>query len=240
MAARFPAEGSEVTFLESAEGPEAAEIAKALTEDIIFGRLEPGARLIEDNLIARFRATRHYIRQALNELERTGIATREKNKGVTVRSPTSREVQQIYEVRELLQRHAALRIPLPVPPNLIERLQHLHSEYGRHLRSGNFSAVHEINDAFHIAMFSACNNQHLVNSIKHYMWLTLAVRAKKTVDIDHALTSERDHHVMIQMLRGTDNWALAQLCVDHLQGPKNSYLEAIERGVPRSVAAGGL
>lgn len=41
---------------------EAADIAKALGEDIIFGRLAPGTRLVEDNLIARFGATRHFIR----------------------------------------------------------------------------------------------------------------------------------------------------------------------------------
>jgi DNA-binding GntR family transcriptional regulator len=49
----------------------ALDVAKVLGEDIIFGRLAPGTRLVEDHLIARFGATRHYIRQALYELERT-------------------------------------------------------------------------------------------------------------------------------------------------------------------------
>jgi DNA-binding GntR family transcriptional regulator len=223
-----PGDGLRERGLESKDELEATWIAKALTEDIIFGRIEPGTRLIEDNLIARFGATRHYIRRALQELERTGIAVREPNKGATVRSLVSHEVRQIYEVRELLQRLAALRISLPASPQLIERLQYLHGEYGRHLQAGNFSALHEVNDSFHLTLFGACNNQSLVDSIKHYMWLTLPVRAKKTVDIDHALASERDHYIMIQMLSGTDNWALAQLCVDHLQRPKSYYLETIE------------
>lgn len=214
--------------LHANEGPQTDQIAKALTEDIIFGRLAPGSRLIEDNLIARFGATRHYIRQALNELERLGIAVRERNKGVTVCHPTAHEVRQIYEVRELLQRHAALRIALPAPKDLIDRLQQLHADYGVAVRQRDFSAVHEINDTFHLTLFGACRNQALVDSIKHYMWLTLPVRAKKTMDMDHALASEREHHMMIQMLSGTDNWALAQLCVDHLQRPKKHYLAAID------------
>ena len=61
------------------------------------------------------------------------------------------------------------------------------------------------------------------------MWLTLPVRANKTADVEHARASERDHHVMIQLLKGTDRWALAQLCVDHLQGPKENYLRSVER-----------
>lgn len=212
---------------ETPELDEPEALAKLLGDDIIFGRLEPGTRLIEDNLIARFGVTRHFVRQAFVELERTGIVVREKNKGVTVRSLTPREVSQIYEVRELLQRQAALRIPLPASPAVIEQLERLHEEYGRHLRARNFRGVHEANDAFHLAMFSACGNKYLVESIKHYMWLSLPVRSKKTADYDHALASERDHHMIIQLLKGTDPWALAQLCVDHLQGAKNAYLRQV-------------
>ena len=206
---------------------ETVDVAKVLGEDIIFGRLAPGTRLVEDHLIARFGATRHYIRQALNELERTGIVVREKNKGVAVLSLSPREVAQIYEVRELLQRQAALRVPLPAAPSVVEHLERLHADYGRHLRARNFRGVHEANDAFHLAMFSACGNKYLVDAIKHYMWLSLPVRSKKTADYEHAAASERDHHMIIQLLKGTDNWALAQLCVDHLQGAKNAYMQQV-------------
>ncbi len=208
---------------------EPADLAKLLGDDIIFGRLGPGARLVEDNLIARFGVTRHFVRQAFVELERTGIVVREKNKGVAVLSLSPREVAQIYEVRELLQRQAALRIPLPAAPSVVEHLESLHKDYGRHLRARNFRGVHETNDAFHLAMFSACGNKYLVESIKHYMWLSLPVRSKKTADYEHAAASARDHHMIIQLLKGTDNWALAQLCVDHLQGAKNAYMQQVAK-----------
>ena len=214
---------------EASISAEAADVSRALTEDIIFGRLAPGERLIEDNLIGRFGVTRHLVRQALQELVRTGVAVREKNKSVKVRSLTPREVRQIYEVREMLQRQAALMIQLPAPAPLIERLEQIHAEYGRHLKAGNFSGIHAANDAFHLTLFGACDNDYLVDSIRHYMWLTLPVRANKTADVEHARSSERDHHVMIQLLKGTDRWALAQLCVDHLQGPKENYLRSVER-----------
>ena len=207
---------------------ESTDVVKVLGDDIIFGRLAPGTRLVEDHLIARFGATRHYIRQALNELERTGIVVREKNKGVAVRSLTPAEVRQIYEVRELLQRHAALRIPLPAPKHVIDELERLHTEYTRHVRDGHFRGVHEVNDQFHLTLFACCGNAYLLDSIKHYMWLSLPVRAKKTADMERAMASERDHHMMIQLMKGTDSWALAQLCVDHLQPAKDSYLHEVE------------
>ena len=83
-------------------------------------------------------------------------------------------------------------------------------------------------DQFHLTIFACCGNAYLVDSIKHYMWLSLPVRAKKTADIERAMASERDHHMMIQLMKGTDSWALAQLCVDHVQPSKDSYLEAVD------------
>jgi DNA-binding GntR family transcriptional regulator len=224
----------------AAAAPQALDIAKVLGEDIIFGRLAPGTRLVEDNLIARFGATRHSVRQALAELERSGVAVREKNKGVTVRSLTPSEVRHIYEVRELLQRHAALRISLPAPAGVIEALEKIHADYVSHLEARNFTGVHEANDAFHLTLFSACGNPYLVESIKHYMWLSLPVRAKKTADYEHAKASERDHYLMIQMLKGTDSWALAQLLVDHLQGAKADYLRQLDASAAGHAAQSSL
>src|SRR5256885_3613160 len=104
---------------------EQAEIIRRLEEDIIFGRFAPGSRLVEDSLMGRYGASRHFIRQALFQLERQGIVLREKNIGATVRFYSADEVRQIYEVREMLTRQAALMIPLPAPKSLIEQLTEL-------------------------------------------------------------------------------------------------------------------
>ena len=202
-------------------------IARALEEDIIFGRLAPGTRLTEDTLLARFAVTRHFARQALVELEAKGIVVRERNRGATVRSLTPRQVQEIYAVRELLQRQAALWIPLPASDKLIAELEDIHDEHGRHIEAGFLRGVHEANDRFHLTLFGACGNDHLVQSIELYMRLSLPVRANSMANRDSLLISHEHHRLMIDMLRGDDNWVLAQLCVDHLQPSKKRYLNRV-------------
>ncbi len=205
-------------------------IARALEEDIIFGRLAPGARLTEDTLLARFHVTRHFARQAIVQLETMGIVVRERNKGATVRSLTSRQVQEIYDVRELLQRQAALWIPLPAPDELIAELMALHEEHGRHIEAGYLRGVHEANDRFHLTLFGACGNSHLVQSIELYMRLSLPVRANSMSSKESLQISHEHHRLMIEMLKGRDNWVLAQLCVDHLQPSKTRYLAFVSEG----------
>lgn len=203
-------------------------IARAIEEDVIFGRLAPGTRLTEDTLLARFAVTRHFARQALVQLEGMGIVVRERNRGATVRSLTPKQVQEIYAVRELLQRQAALWIPLPAPDSLIAELNAIHAEHGRHIEAGFLRGVHETNDRFHLVLFGACGNGHLVQSIELYMRLSLPVRANSMASTEALKVSHEHHRLMIDMLKGRDNWVLAQLCVDHLQPSKNRYLDQVK------------
>jgi DNA-binding GntR family transcriptional regulator len=207
--------------------PDDLTIARALEEDIIFGRLAPGTRLTEDMLLSRFAVTRHFARQALVQLEAMGIVVRERNKGATVRSLTPRQVQEIYDVRELVQRQAALWIPLPAPQALIDELMAIHEEHGRCVAEGYLRGVHEANDRFHLKLFGACGNEHLVQTIELYMRLSLPVRANSMANAESLKVSHEHHRLMIEMLKGRDNWVLAQLCVDHLQPSKRRYLDRI-------------
>jgi DNA-binding GntR family transcriptional regulator len=204
---------------------ERASIVTAIEDDIIFGRLPPGLRLVEDVLMARFSATRHAIRQALSELERIGIVTRERNIGAAVRSYSREEVLEIYQVRELLQRNAALMIRLPVSQALISQLEALNERFAQNAARGDLRGVHESNDAFHLTLFGACGNTYLVRCITDCMTLSLPVRAKSLADPEAFQNSLRQHETMIRLLRDQDSWALAQLCVEHVWPSKHDYLE---------------
>ncbi|WP_426435180.1 GntR family transcriptional regulator [Bradyrhizobium genosp. P] len=211
----------------SSREEEQAAVIRRLEEDIIFGRFSPGLRLVEDTLMQRYGASRHFVRQALFQLERQGIVLREKNVGATVRFYSADEVRQIYEVREMLTRQAALMIALPAPASLIDHLSELQRQYCAKADAQDMRGIHETNDAFHIALFSACGNPYLVRSLQDYMSLTLPMRAKNLADREGLALSRRQHELMVELLKGRDSWALAQLCVDHMQYSKADYLDRI-------------
>ena len=232
----------------SATAPTAARHGDALSEriardlevDIVFGRVRPGQRLPEEDLAERFSASRHQVREALVRLERIGIVTRERNKGVTVRRFSIEEVRQIYEVREILQRQAALRIPLPAPEARIEALRAIHDEYEDAVLRGDFHAIHEANDRFHTELFGLCGNEVLAGLVEHYQDLSYAIRANAFSDPEHLVSARREHLVMIGLLGSCDSWALSQLCVEHIEYSKRQYLAMLsaEDGAPGGRANG--
>ena len=206
-------------------------IARSIERDIFRGRLRAGEKLREEDLAERFAASRHHIREALLRLSRVGIVVKERNRGAFVREFTADELRQIYEVREILQRQAALRIRLPADPEAIARLKRINEDYERAVEAGDFHRIHETNDRFHTELFGLCNNPLLVSLINLYMEMTYAVRGAGFGDPENLDKSRNHHRIMIRLLSGSDSWALAQICVDHIQLTKDQYLEELRRRV---------
>lgn len=203
-------------------------IAQALEDDIIFGRLKPGERLREEALLDRFGHSRHFIRAAFSRLESKGILVRTRNVGAAVRAFTIEEVEEIYDVREMVQRQAALRIRLPADPADVARIEAIQRQYAECVEAGDLRGIHESNDRFHLELFALCGNAHLVALVKQYMDLTYTIRTNTFSNIDALQVSRFQHELMITHLRGRDPWAFAELCVEHLRPNKGEYIRRLQ------------
>lgn len=206
-------------------------IADALEEEIIFGRLKPGERLREEALLERFGHSRHFVRAAFAKLEKMGIVVRTRNVGATVRAFTVAEVEEVYEVREIIQRQAALRVRLPAAPEDVARIQAIHADYVRCVEAGDLRGIHASNDRFHLALFGLCGNAYLLALVRQYMDLTYVIRTNTFSDAAALAVSRSQHELMIELLQGRDAWAFTELCVQHLRPNKQEYIRRLSEAV---------
>ncbi|MCG6931021.1 MAG: GntR family transcriptional regulator [Desulfofustis sp.] len=202
------------------------KVVKAIEHDIIFGRLHPRERLIEDELIERFAVKRHTIRTALNKLEQMGIIIRRRNRGAIVRDFTNLEVDQIYEMRELLQRFAAEKIPLPAKWELISELTAIHEAHSQAVKDNDLPRVYDLNNHFHDTLFSACGNPYLVESINHLSWLAHNIRSYRIGDPENLERARQEHRQMIEALEKGNREEFVRLCLDHILPSKLAYIES--------------
>lgn len=203
-------------------------IAAALEEEIIFGRLKPGERLREEALLERFGHSRHFVRAAFMKLEKMGIVVRTRNVGAAVRAFTVAEVEEAYEVREIIQRQAALRVRLPAAPEDIARVQAIQADYVRCVEAGDLRGIHTFNDRFHLAIFGLCGNAYLLDLVRQYMDLTYVIRTNTFCDAAALQVSRSQHESMIEHLKGRDVWAFSELCVQHLRPNKEEYIRRLQ------------
>jgi DNA-binding GntR family transcriptional regulator len=93
----------------------------SLRRAILRGTLEPGARLRQETLAATFGTSRIPVREALRALEYEGLVTSEPHRGFTVASLDPDDLDEVYELRALLEVHAlGLVIPLLTDEDLAE------------------------------------------------------------------------------------------------------------------------
>ncbi|MGH7119579.1 MAG: GntR family transcriptional regulator [Acetobacteraceae bacterium] len=78
-------------------------ILSALREAIVSGELAPAVRLSEVQLSRRFNTSRTPVREALGQLEREGFVAIVPHVGAYVRTITSTDVEDIYQIRAALE-----------------------------------------------------------------------------------------------------------------------------------------
>jgi DNA-binding GntR family transcriptional regulator len=196
-----------------------------IKHEIIFGRLRPRERLVEDDLCKKFGASRHQIRAAFTELERIGLVTRRPNKGVVVRDFSAEEIEQSFEVGALLQAEAAQRIPLPLDAEAMRGLDDIYKAYCTASSRLDLEQVVANTMRFYQTVFEASNNKCLSEIIREIWTKTLAVRCYE-IAIPELLERERQEHAQIlQALRSGNRRDLIRLCAD--QGKR--ALEAYKR-----------
>jgi len=103
-------------------------VLETLREAVLEGILMPGARLRQEDLAAVFETSRIPVREALRVLEYEGLAESEPHRGFTVTSLDADQIEEIYDLRIVLETHAVrLAIPLLTDHDLAD-LQALYDE----------------------------------------------------------------------------------------------------------------
>ncbi len=140
------------------------------------------------------------MRAALDELDRLGLVHRRPSRGAVVCDYSTAEVEELYDVRAILQREAVERMPLPAPAALVQ-LQTLNDAYLAQIEAGRPDLVVKANDAFHRTLFSACGNRFLAEAIETYWNKTAAIHCYAIGNPATARASHREHAAMIAALK---------------------------------------
>jgi DNA-binding GntR family transcriptional regulator len=199
---------------------------ESLEDDIVFGRLHPRERLVEDALMARFAIKRHVVRDVLARLEALGLVERKKNVGALVRSFTRQQIVELYAMRELLETQAARLIELPVDAQGVQDLIEVQREHDAAVQADDLHRVFRSNQRFHQLLFALAPNRVLVQAIEEYSRRTHPIRFLSLVSGIYREQARQDHWRIIEALQRGDRKALVKLCATHLAPSRDTYLKA--------------
>jgi DNA-binding GntR family transcriptional regulator len=99
-----------------------ARIRDAVISRIMDGTYPPGTRLKEMALATEFGVSQAPVREALRELEVSGLAVSEPYCGTRVLGIDSAELREAYELKAVIEERAA-ELAVPCPPEALESLE---------------------------------------------------------------------------------------------------------------------
>jgi DNA-binding GntR family transcriptional regulator len=133
-------------------------------ERIRLGRLVPGQRLVEADVMAATGASRGKVREALRRLEAEGLLTIEEFRGASVKQLSLDEVRQIYRTRMALEGLAAAECSLRADPEFRQRLVAIQQELDECEHDhGRFT---KLNDAWHRLIIAGSRNIYVAQFLQ--------------------------------------------------------------------------
>ncbi len=137
------------------------QIYEALRDRIQQGELRPGDRLVEDRLAEDFGVSRNPVREAIRMLSADGLIDVNARRGVYIAVPDPAKIQELVEIRAVLEGHNARLAARRGNPKLLAAAGRILARGQAALNAEKFDSLGKLNVDFHKALARASENESL-------------------------------------------------------------------------------
>jgi DNA-binding GntR family transcriptional regulator len=152
-------EGASMSLVRSTLSSQAYQ---ALREAVLSGRLAPGSHVSVRPLCEQFALSATPVKAALHALEREGFLVLKPHRGFFVPEVDRADMQELYELREVLDGIAARRAAAsPDRDALVARLRELLTEQTEYVNHEDLAHYGDLDSVFHQEILQASGNSRL-------------------------------------------------------------------------------
>ncbi len=100
-----------------------SQVHQLLQREIEAGKMEPGVRIVEEQLAQQLGISKTPLRLALHQLKQQGIVNIEPRRGIYLAVPTLEEFLELIEIREVLEGLAARRAAAQSDKRFVQQMK---------------------------------------------------------------------------------------------------------------------
>jgi DNA-binding GntR family transcriptional regulator len=191
-------------------------IRQALEEDIVFGRLRPGARIDEVSVGLQYNVSRTPVREALNSLASSGLVVMRPRQGAFVAELTIQKLIEMFEVMASLEGFCVRLAARRSTTSEIEAMWRCHEEVNGFALSGDTIGFLEKNNELHNLFYNASGNDTLIEMTIALRRQIASYRRFATYHQDRMRASIREHEAVINAITQRDEDQADRLMRQHL------------------------
>ncbi len=206
-------------------------VYELILEMLLEGDVEPGSRLSIDTLAKQLDVSPTPVREAMVQLERTGLVTREALKGYRVAPPLGREqLSELFDARLMLELEAT-RLAAPRAQPVLDELRRAHRlhqacadrvveamEQGPDVPVRMTQDYFEADGAFHRAIFAAAGNRYLIGMHEDLGAMTHRLRQAVLRGTSDVREAHAEHGRVLAALERGDADAATAAMRAHIEG----------------------
>jgi len=195
-----------------------------LREKLLSGEIPPHEHLIEAKIAQEIGTSRTPVREALHNLELEGLIESIPRVGYVVRPISEQEVEEICEIRRVVEELATQWAIEKARDRLIEELRKNVAVSEEKVSGGDVMAFVELDSQFHeiIARFSGSQRLlELAQTLRRHM---LRYRIHSIYSPDNVLRAIDGHKGILRAIEKTDSGDVKQAIEHHLNQSKKDIL----------------
>ncbi len=137
-------------------------VFNTLRDAILTGKLQPGERLMENQLAEKLGVSRTPIREALRMLKLENLVELTPRKGAQVLDMSEKDIVNVLEIREVLEGLAAQLACKKMTSETLEELKKTELEFEQFAKENDLEKVVSIDEHFHDIIFASTENERLI------------------------------------------------------------------------------
>lgn len=191
---------------------------RRLRREILSGKTDPGERLVEEHLTRRLGISRAPLREALRLLAEQGLVEHVPRRGVRVATLSDRDVQELYAVRDLLERHA-VESALPVRRDAaLGGLRAAVDQMRLATAVGDRLRVAEAHRRFHVELVGLAGNRQLTGvyeSVLLKLQLYMAINLRREAEVAQPVDGVHRHERLLAAIEAGDPTEVLRELAEH-------------------------
>lgn len=138
------------------------QVYDIIKQGICSGEYKPGQWLQENELAAQFSVSRSPVREALRQLASDGLVIEVPNKGVFVREFSATDIEEIFDLRVMMENYAIEKTAGSMTDEKKQQLQSCLAELEQFYQTGDLSGYIEADKRLH-DLFVKLSGNSLLN-----------------------------------------------------------------------------
>lgn len=200
------------------------QIYLTLKREIIAGELQPGTRLIVLDIAGKFQVSQAPVREALERMKQEGLINGIPNKGSVVSNITSKEIRDIFVLREIIEGYA-VRTSMPtLSEDDYEQLEMIIRSMEEAVERDDTLGILELDMDFHGFFYKRCDNQAILE-----LWNQMRTKVMRFMAISnrHHTTNllAEWHRRLITVLQTGDGDAVEEAFIEHMHAYKFIHMD---------------